>query len=251
MPERGPNAVITEDRCHAILAAAGLPVAPGKLARTEGEAIAAATAFGFPVVLKAISAAVTHRAAAGLVAVDLRSTQEVARAFAALTERAARMPVALDGIYVQAMIKGGSELLVAAFRDPMFGLMISCGAGGGLTELVDDVVTRPAPVDEAAAADMIARLRSYRHLRPGPDDAATRPAAAFVAAFSRLAASAPWTRFTFEINPVKWTSDGAVAVDGLLLVESWTMSSHGLLTRSEGLTKVLLPPLRKPRSTKR
>jgi hypothetical protein len=101
----------------------------------------------------------------------------------------------------------------------MFGLMISCGAGGGLTELVDDVVTRPAPVDEAAAADMIARLRSYRHLRPGPDDALRLPAAAFVAAFSRLAASAPWTRFTFEINPVKWTSGGAVAVDGLLLVE--------------------------------
>jgi hypothetical protein len=81
------------------------------------------------------------------------------------------------------------------------------------------VITRPAPVDEAAAADMIARLRSYRHLRPGPDDAAIRPAAAFVAAFSRIAASAPWTRFTFEINPVKWTSDRAVAVDGLLLVE--------------------------------
>jgi acyl-CoA synthetase (NDP forming) len=219
VPERGPDSVITEDRCHALLAAAGLPVAPGKLAVTGDEAIAAAATLGFPVVLKAISAAVTHRAAAGLVAVDLRSTQEVAHAFAELSARAARMPVALDGIYVQKMIKGGAELLVAAFRDPMFGTMVSCGVGGGLTELVDDVVTRQAPVDEAAAADMIARLRSCRHLRPGGDDAATRPAAEFVAAFSRLAASAPWTRFTFEVNPVKWTADAAVAVDGLLIVE--------------------------------
>jgi hypothetical protein len=129
------------------------------------------------------------------------------------------MAVTLDGIYVQKMIRGGTELLVAAFRDPMFGMMISCGAGGALTELIDDVVTRQAPVDETAAADMIARLRSYQHLRPGPDAAAIRPAAAFVAAFSRLAASAPWTRFVFEINPLKWTADTAIAVDGLLIVE--------------------------------
>lgn len=219
VPERGPNAVITEDRCHAILAAAGLSVAPGRLTRTKDEATAAAAAVGFPVVLKAISPAVTHRAAAGLVAVDLRSAQEVALAFDELGARAAGMPVALDGIYVQKMVKGGTELLVAAFRDPMFGTMISCGAGGGLTEIIDDVVTRQAPVDEAAAADMIARLRSYRHLRPGQDDTVVRPAAAFVAAFSRLAASAPWTRFVFEINPIRWSADSVVAVDGLLIVE--------------------------------
>src|SRR6185436_16447516 len=107
-----------------------------------GEAIAAAAALGLPVVLKAISPAVTHRAAAGLVAVDLRSADEVAQAFDALAARAAQTATALDGIYVQKMIKGGAELLVTAFRDPMFGTMVSCGAGGAMTELIDDVVTR-------------------------------------------------------------------------------------------------------------
>lgn len=219
VPERGPDAVVTEDRCHAILASAGLPVAPGMLARTRDDAATAAATLGFPLVLKAISPAVTHRAAAGLVAVDLRSAEEVADAFDALVARAAVLSIPLDGIYAQKMIKGGTELLVAAFRDPMFGTMISCGAGGALTELIDDVVTRQAPVDEAVAADMIARLRSYRDLRPGPDDATVHSAAAFVAAFSRLAASAPWTRFTFEVNPLKWSAEIAVAVDGLLIVE--------------------------------
>jgi hypothetical protein len=41
----------------------------------------------------------------------------------------------------------------------------------------------------------------------------------FVAAFSQLAATAPWARFVFEVNPVKWRPEGPVAVDGLLLVE--------------------------------
>ena len=48
---------------------------------------------------------------------------------------------------------------------------------------------------------------------------ATRPAAAFVAAFSRLAASAPWTRFRSRSIPSNGHADGAVAVDGLLLIE--------------------------------
>jgi hypothetical protein len=50
---------------------------------------------------------------------------------------------------------------------------------------------------------------------PLPTDAP----AVFIARFSELAASAPWRRFTFEANPVKWRRDGVVAVDGLLIVE--------------------------------
>ena len=44
-------------------------------------------------------------------------------------------------------------------------------------------------------------------------------AADFVARFSSLAASAPWQRFTLEVNPLKLGADAAAAVDGLLLLE--------------------------------
>jgi hypothetical protein len=66
---------------------------------------------------------------------------------------------------------------------------------------------------------MIERLRSRRHAKDEDGALPTQPAADFVAAFSSLAAAAPWTRFVFEVNPIKWTRDGAVAVDGLLIVE--------------------------------
>jgi acyl-CoA synthetase (NDP forming) len=212
--------VVPEDRCHRLLAAAGLPVAAAQLVQGEAAARGAAEAIGYPVVVKGISPSVTHRAAAGLLAVDLRSGAEVAAACRGLEARAGEIGTVLDGIYVQRMHRGGTELLLAAFRDPMFGVMVSCGSGGALTELIDDVVTERAPVDRPLAVAMLDRLRIRRHavdLR-GPLDAG--PAADFLVRFSELALTAPWRRFVFEVNPLKWTRDGVVAVDGLLIIDA-------------------------------
>jgi acetyltransferase len=211
-------AVVTEDRCHRILAAAGLPVAAGELATDEAGALRAAASIGFPVVLKGISGKVTHRAKAGLLAVDLRSADDVVAAFRRLAARATELGDTLDGVYVQKMHRGGAELLVTAFRDPLFGTMVSCGSGGGLTELIDDVVTERAPVSEALAAFVLGRLRSRRYAADTKGLLPPDRAAAFIARFSELAAAAPWERFVFELNPVLWTRDSAIAVDGLLIV---------------------------------
>ncbi len=211
--------VVSEPQCHRILATAGLPTAAGRLAGSPDEAIRAAAAVGYPVALKGISPAVTHRAAAGLVALGVRSDGETREAFERLTARATAMGLRLEGIYVQHMVAGGLELLVSAFRDPLFGVMVSCGAGGNLTEVIDDVVLERAPVGEAAALRMVERLRVVRHARRLNPELDGGAAARFVARFSRLAATAPWRRFVLEVNPIRAGRDAAVAVDGLLVVE--------------------------------
>lgn len=215
----GPRTVVSEHDCHRILAAAGLPVAPGRLVDSAGDAVRAAEAVGYPVALKGISCAVTHRAAAGLLALHLPSAEAVRAAHATLTDRAQKMDIALDGVYVQHMVPGGLELLVSAFRDEQFGMIVTCGAGGNLTEVLDDVTLERAPVDEELALHMLRQLRLVRHLSRLDRTADPKVAAAFVTRFSRLAATAPWRRFVLEVNPIKWNSDGAVAVDGLLIVE--------------------------------
>ena len=219
VPAGTGSRVVPEDRCHRLLAAAGLPVAAGRLAVHAADAVATAQTLGFPVVLKGISPRVTHRAAAGLLAVDVRDREEAAAACRRLQERARHLGIALDGMYVQAMHRGGTELLLAAFRDPLFGVMVSCGSGGGLTELIDDVVTARAPLDPARAASLLARLRIRRFAVDPDGPLPIEPVVDVLVRFSELASTAPWARFVLEVNPLKWTRAGAVAVDGLLIIE--------------------------------
>jgi acetate---CoA ligase (ADP-forming) len=212
--------VITEDAVAAILAAAGLPVAPGRIARSADEAVAVAAEVGFQVAMKGISPAITHRAAAGLVALDLTTPDAVAETYAAFQSRATDLGAALHGVWVQHMFPGRVELLVTAFRDPEFGVIVGCGMGGGMTEVIDDVVFSRAPIDASGAEDLLRRLRTLQRLATLLSDNQVRLAAAFIAGFSALAASTPWRSFTFEVNPLKIGNDAVAAVDGLLIVES-------------------------------
>ncbi len=205
--------VISEHQCHAVLASAGLPVAAGRLATSEAAAVAAAHEVGFPVVMKGISSQVTHRAAAGLLALGIDSEAALRAAWQRLQARAGVLSVGLDGILVQHMMRDGAELLVSAFRDPDFGVMISLGAGGSLTELLDDVVLVPVPLEPIAAVRALRRLRFLRRTAILP-----QPLIEFVVRFAAIAAAAPWKRFVLEVNPVKWTADEARAVDGLLII---------------------------------
>jgi hypothetical protein len=55
------------------------------------------------------------------------------------------------------MFAGERELLVTALTDAEFGVMVAVGMGGGMTEIIDDVVFARAPLDAAAR-------RSHRSL---------------------------------------------------------------------------------------
>jgi acetate---CoA ligase (ADP-forming) len=215
VPNPHPGMVIMEHDCHAILTQAGLPVAKGKLATTEKAAAEAMRQLGGQVVMKAVSERITHRAAAGLVALGLKSETEVREGWRTLQARAAELSVVLDGILVQRMMSTGAELLVSAFRDPDFGIMIMLGAGGTLTELIGDVVVIPAPFGPVTAAHALERLLVMRNVTKHSGTLID-----FVCRFSALAASVPWQRFVFEVNPVKWTATEVQAVDGLLIIES-------------------------------
>jgi acetyltransferase len=218
IPDPRAGQVISENECHRILAAAGLPVAAGELAGDAAAALTAAEHVGFPVAMKGISPAATHRAAAGLIALNIRTAEDVRETDRMLREQAARSNFILDGIYVQHMVAGGRELLVSAVRDEVFGPMVSLGAGGTMTEAIDDVLVVPAPFDEAAAVDALARLRTLRKVERAEIERRT-DLLGFLVRFSQLAASAPWRRFTLEVNPIKWTTVEVAAVDGLLLIE--------------------------------
>jgi hypothetical protein len=169
--------------------------------------------------MKGISSTVTHRAAAGLLALNLHAPGDVRAADATLRARAAGHGAALDGIWVQRMAGGDAELIVTAFRDAEFGVMIGVGVGGAMTEIVDDMVLARAPLDRDGALDLLGRLRTLQRRPQWLSESQRGLAADFAARFSALAASAPWPRFTLEVNPLKLGAHDAAAVDGLLIID--------------------------------
>jgi hypothetical protein len=170
------------------------------------------------VAIKALSPTITHRAAAGMVALDLGTPDAVEATFHAFHARAAKLGAHLDGVWVQHMFPGSIELLVTAFRDPEFGVIVGLGMGGGMTEIIDDVVFTRAPIDADGAYDLADRLRTVRRLPTLLSQRQRHQVATFVADFSALVATAPWPSFTFEVNPLKVGPEGIAAVDGLLIV---------------------------------
>jgi hypothetical protein len=61
-------------------------------------------------------------------------------------------------------------------------------------------------------------MRHGRRLPTLLSDAQLDQVAAFLAAFSALAATAAWPNFTLEVNPLKVGSASVAAVDGLLII---------------------------------
>ncbi|HLY89749.1 MAG TPA: acetate--CoA ligase family protein [Acetobacteraceae bacterium] len=111
-------------------------------------------------------------------------------------------------------------MLVTAFRHKDFGVTVGCGMGGGMTEIIDDVVFSRAPLDRDGAQDLLPRLRTLPRLPSLLSGCQPALAADFIAGFTVLVANAPWSGFTLEANPLKVGQDAVAAVDGLLIVES-------------------------------
>jgi acyl-CoA synthetase (NDP forming) len=204
----------SEAEAKSFLAGYGLPVPPGRKAWTPEEAVSVAKELGFPAALKALG--VAHKSEHGAVRLDLANAAEV--------EAAARDLLPLgSGLYVEKMVAGGiAELIVGVARDPLFGPVMTVGAGGVLVELLRDSVTLLLP---AGRADIEAALRGLK-LFPLLDGYRGRPKADLSAAIETILGIASFALGYAEaideldINPliVCRQGKGAWIADALLVL---------------------------------
>ena len=195
----------------ALLRLYGIPLVATVTARTEDDAVAAAAAAGYPVVLKADAPGLVHKTEADAVLLDLRTEDDVRAAHRRL---AGHFGLRLSGVLVQPMITGGTEVIIGAQDDQMFGPLVVFGLGGVATEVLDDHAARLAPLTETDADTLINSIRSAPLLRghrgsPAADLAALRDVLMRV---SRLADDLPEVA-ELDLNPVIARPDGVVAVD--------------------------------------
>ncbi|MDP9895712.1 acyl-CoA synthetase (NDP forming) [Variovorax boronicumulans] len=226
------EAFATEASAKAVLAEAGLPVPREAIVANRDEALAAARAMGFPLVLKVVSPDIAHKTEVGGVFVGVRSEAQLLKEYDNLLARVAqKAPAArIAGVLVAQMVQGGVELILGTKKDPMFGPMVMVGLGGIFAEIFKDVALQPAPVDEAQATAMLRSLKAF----PLLDGARGRPkadvpaAAKAIAALSRFAERHADSVSEIDINPlmVLDLGRGAHALDALLVPDEPPTKAH-------------------------
>ena len=202
----------------AALADYGIALPRQARAANPAEAASAAAALGFPVVLKIVSPAASHKTEVGGVRLHLSTPEAVIAAAEAMAANLRRsVPDApIDHFLVQEMVEG-IEMILGARSDPLYGPILVLGFGGVLVELVQDTVIELLPVSAADARALPGRLKAAKLLagfRGGP--AADIDALAdAVAAVSRFYLDHRHCLDDIEINPlmVQARGQGVRAVD--------------------------------------
>ena len=201
-----------------------IPTTRPRAAATADEAIAAAQAIGYPVVLKVQSPQITHKTDVGGVALNLASGKEVAEAFRRIVASAGqvRPEATITGVTVQRMVTAinGFEMILGAKQDPVFGEVILAGMGGVAAEVYQDWALELPPLNERLAQRMLRSLHAWPLLagfrgRPG---VCLDRLVEILIRFSYLVADYPEIK-EVDINPLLVTADDLVALDARIVVE--------------------------------
>src|SRR5262249_15555322 len=228
LERRSPSAdglsVLNEADSKALLRAYGFATPREQVVGSVDTAASAAKEIGYPVVLKLVSAEVTHKSDIGGVMLGIRSENELRSAYARLEQNLARAQAGakLTQALVAQQISGGVELVLGVQRDPEIGPVLMFGSGGVLLELTKDVSFGAVPLPSWQGKAMIERtsaghlLKGYRGAPPCDEETVL----AALTALGRLAHDLGDQIESIDINPLVALPEGqgAVALDALVVL---------------------------------
>lgn len=216
-----PQGGMSEHEAKRLLAQAGVPMLPEHLVGSSTEAVSAAESVGYPVAMKIASADIPHKTEVGGVALNVGDAASVRAAFDTLLQRAATaVPQArIDGVLVAPMAPGGVDTIVGVSRDATFGPTVMFGLGGIFVEVLKDVTFRVAPFGVEEARRMVGEIAG-RAMFEGARGAAAcdvEALARVLVRISEFAAAHAADLESLDINPLRVTSEGVVALDALIV----------------------------------
>ncbi|TDL33422.1 acetate--CoA ligase family protein [Arthrobacter nitrophenolicus] len=201
-----------ENRAKELLGAIGITTPARHSCTSRRAAHEALLEIGGPVAVKLLDAAVLHKTEIGGVHLGVKSAEDMDRALDALQAVGARE------FLVEAMAPAGVDLVVGVRRDPVFGPIVVLGLGGTAAEVYADVSIRSAPLSERAAEDMPNELLARELLygfRSGPTLDIAELSAVLVTLGDALVSNEAIAEI--EINPLRLTHEGLVALDAVVI----------------------------------
>ncbi len=213
--------LLNEVEAKQLLAQAGVSVVETVLATSAAEAKQVAEAIGYPVVLKVVSADISHKSDVGGVKVDLANAEEVDRAYQVImaNSKQAVPEAVINGVAVQGMAPDGTEVIIGMVRDPQFGPVMMFGLGGIFVELLKDVSFRVVPLTERDARQMVDEIKGQAILDGvrGQASADKNALCQLILNVSQFIEQHPEIQ-ELDMNPVFAYAEGAVAVDARIVV---------------------------------
>ncbi|MEO3824714.1 acetate--CoA ligase family protein [Actinomadura sp. B10D3] len=204
-----PPGPLDEHAAKTFLEKLGVRTPRRRACGSREEAHRALADLGAPVAVKVLDAGILHKTEAGGVRLDVRTPADLDTALDA---------IGADRVLVEAMAPAGVDLVVGVRRDPVFGPVVLAGLGGTAAEALADVAIRLAPVSPATAAAMpddLAAGALLRGWRGGPV-LDRREFGVLVSALSAALAASPDVA-DIEINPLRLTADGLIALDAVVV----------------------------------
>jgi acetate---CoA ligase (ADP-forming) len=210
----------------------GLTIPSGQLTRTVEEAVRLATVIGYPLVMKAQSAALPHKTEAGAVMLNVQNEIELRLKWTQLFENLQRrrpdllLGSSLEGVLVEAMTSKGLELIVGAKRDKDWGPMLLVGLGGVWIEALADVRLIAPDLQKAEIINELMQLKGASLLKGirGASPVAIEAIAETVMLLGRQIMDYPAIE-EIEVNPLLASQhhdrpNGVMALDALIVTKA-------------------------------
>jgi len=213
---------LLEPEAKAICMEYDIPVTKFKVASSEDEAVKFAEEIGYPIVLKIVSPDVIHKFDVGGVILNLKSAEEVRKAYNQIIEnvRKHKPNARILGVTVQEMVPPSTEVIVGAIKDAQFGPTLMFGLGGIFVEVLKDVTFRIAPITEEEAKEMISEIKAYPILKGyrGNPPADIDSIAKILVNTSKLVIDHQEIK-ELDLNPIIVYESGAKTVDARIILE--------------------------------
>jgi acetate---CoA ligase (ADP-forming) len=216
-----PGEALSEWNSKKLIRAYGIKTSKDELCASSAEAVRAAKAIGFPVVMKVSSPDLLHKTDVGIVKVGVGSAAEVKATYDDLLRKAkkADQTARIDGVMVCEMVTGGVDTLIGVSTDELFGPVVTIGVGGIFVEVFGDVTFRVPPFSEDEARRALAELKGFKLLEGvrGQDPVDIDALVETVMKVQRLAMDLAADVRELDINPLVIRPRGAVALDALVV----------------------------------
>src|SRR6266568_429235 len=200
----------------------GIPVPKEGVVKSAGEAGKIASSMGFPVVMKIVSPDILHKTEAGGVIVGVKTAQDAEKAYETILSNAKKYKAdaKIEGIQVQQMLAGGTEVIVGSITDGSFGKLVAFGLGGVLVEVLKDITFRLAPATKDDALSMLDGIQAHDMLKGvrGGDPVSRDALADVIVKVSQLVSDFPEI-VELDLNPVFATKKDAIAADVRIVVD--------------------------------